>query len=160
MRLLAPRLIALCLFLVAPALLHAQSAHAARIVPIEQTIRAGIDRDAIDSLYIDGSSAGCTTCRFNEEQRAAYDDSWNTFLNYLMSSMLEKDAQFSELILRAYFGADGRLDYLLFHIDGTEQNRARFVAAVELVRERFRFTPAAAGPFKQCATISLGAPVQ
>jgi hypothetical protein len=143
--------------LVLPLTAAAQSAQAPRIVPIEATIRAGIDRDALDSTYVDGSSADCTTCRFDEKQRAAYEDSWNTFLNYLMGCMLEKDVQFSELILRAYFSADGRLDYLLFHVDGTAANTERFVEAAEKAAARFRFTPAAAGPFKQCATISLGA---
>ena len=142
--------------LLIPATLVAQTGGDQRVVPVEATIRAGIDRDMLDSVYIDGSSRGCTRCRFDEASRDAYDDSWNDFLGQIMSGMLEKDVSFSQLVVRAYFAADGRLDYLLFHVGGDAQNNARFVSVVEAVRERFRFAVPASGPFKQSATISLG----
>jgi hypothetical protein len=130
-----------------------------RIVRLEETIRAGIDRDAIDSIYVDGELVGCVTCAFNEGDRAAYDEAWNEFLNKLMSATLEKDVAFSELILRAYFSSDGRLDYLLFHVGGDEKNNRAFVAAAEKVQRDFRFAIRGSRPFKQSASISLGAPV-
>lgn len=152
------RFLTILLLLLAPLALTAQTGSVQRIVPLEQVIRAGIDRDSIDATYIDGGSRGCTDCRFGEAELAAYDDGWNAFLNQLMSSMLEKDVSFSELVLRCYFGADGRLEYLLFHVGGSDENTRNFVAAVEKVRTTFRFPIAAKGPFKQCATIALGAP--
>jgi hypothetical protein len=148
----------LALVFLLPMAAAAQTGAEQRIVPVEGTIRVGIDRDALDSIYIDGGSRGCTTCRFDASELAAYDDGWNAFLNQLMSAMLEKDVSFSELIVRAYFGADGRIDYLLFHVGGSDDNTNRFIAAAEKVRATFRFTPAASGPFKQSATIRIGAP--
>jgi hypothetical protein len=147
---------ALLLLLLVPVAVSAQTGEGARIVQVERAIRAGLDRDALDSIYIDGAGRGCTTCRFDEPRRAAYDDAWNAFLNRLMSAMLEKDVVFSELVLRCYFNADGGIDYILFHVGGSDENALRFVAAAEKVRASFRFGEKADGPFKQCATIALG----
>lgn len=137
-----------------------QAPKVVRIVALEELIRAGIDQDALDAVYINGSGLGCTDCRFSESQRDAYDASWNTFLSDLMNAMLRYDVGFSELILRAYFAKDGTLDYLLYHVGGGEENNRRFLKAAEQVYSSFTFEPAATGPFKQSATISLGAPVQ
>jgi hypothetical protein len=140
------------LALLAPAAAVAQTGGPRHIVRLEETIRAGIDRDAIDSIYADGSTL------FGSEKKVAYDDAWNGFLGQLLSAMLENDVTFSELVLRAYFSADGRLEYLLFHVGGDEKNNRGFVKAVEKVQSTFRFSLPATAPFRQSATIALGSP--
>lgn len=149
------RILVLLALIIAPSIMVAQP-KAARIVAVEAAIRAGIDRERIDSIYIDGNGVGCTTCRFDSVAREAYDNAWNAFLGELMNSMLEADVAFSELVLRAYFSADGQLDYLLYHVGGGEKNNERFIAAASKVSASFRFALPAKGPYKQCATIALG----
>ncbi|MBC8144596.1 MAG: hypothetical protein H7X80_03360 [bacterium] len=129
---------------------------ATRIVAVEEAIRAGIDRERIDSVYIDGSGDRCMTCRFDAGKRDAYDEQWNAFLGELMQGMLEHDVQFSELIVRAYFSADGYLDYMLYHVGGSTANNEGFIAAATKVSNSFRFAIPADGPFKQSSTIALG----